>query len=72
MFPEFRKMAAEAGRDPDSIAITVWFPRKDPDLMRRYSDLGVERVVFNLDSESAEKVLPEIDAIGTLMAKVNG
>src|ERR1700716_2829268 len=51
MFPDFRKMATEAGRDPDSIAITVWFPRKDPDLMKRYQELGVERVVFNLDSE---------------------
>jgi len=72
MFPEFRKMATEAGRDPGSIAITVWFPRKDPDLMKRYQDLGVERVVFNLDSEPADKILPEIDSIGALMAKVNG
>src|SRR5664279_2632181 len=56
MFPDFRKMCTEAGRDPDSIAITVWFPRKAPDLMKRYQDLGVERVVFNLDSEPAEKI----------------
>jgi probable F420-dependent oxidoreductase len=70
MFPDFRKMCAEAGRDPASIGITVWFPRKDPDLMKRYLDLGVERVVFNCDSEPAEKILPELDAIGELMAKV--
>ena len=72
MIPEFRKMASEAGRDPASIAITVWFPRKDPDLMKRYEDLGVERVVFNAESEPAEKVLPALDEIGALMAKVNG
>ena len=72
MIPEFRKMAAEAGRDPASIAITVWFPRKDPDLMKRYQDLGVERVVFNAESDPAEKVLPVLDEIGALMAKVNG
>src|SRR5271170_2855861 len=30
MFPEFRKMATEAGRDPASIDITVWFPKQDP------------------------------------------
>src|SRR6204780_2820619 len=71
MFPEFRKMATEAGRDPASIAITVWFPRKDADLMKRYLDLGVERVVFNLESEPAEKILPEVDAVGALMAKAN-
>ena len=30
MIPEFRKMATEAGRDPESIEITVWFPRRTP------------------------------------------
>ncbi len=72
MFPECRKMATEAGRDPDWIAITVWFPRKDPDLLKRYVDLGVGRVVFNVESEPAAKALPELDAIGALMAKMNG
>jgi probable F420-dependent oxidoreductase len=72
MFPEFRKMCADAGRDPASIAITVWFPRKEPDLMKRYQELGVERVVFNVESEAADKVLPQLDEIGALMAKVNG
>lgn len=40
MFPDIRKMCSEAGRDAGSIAITVWFPREDPDLMKRYADLG--------------------------------
>ncbi len=72
MIPEFRKMAAEAGRDPATIAITVWFPRQDADLMKRYQDLGVERVVFNLESEKADKVLPVIDGWAALMRQVNG
>jgi len=72
LIPEFRKMATEAGRDPDSIAITVWFPRKDPDLMKRYMDMGVERVVFNLESETAATIVPVIDTLGELMHKVNG
>ncbi len=72
MIPEFRKMATEAGRDPKSIEITVWFPKQDPDLMKRYEDLGVARVVFNLDSEKADKVLPVIDSLAGLMRKVNG
>jgi probable F420-dependent oxidoreductase len=72
LIPEFRKMAAEAGRDPKSIAITVWFPRKDPDLMKRYQDMGVERVVFNLESESAATTLPAVDTLAELMRKVNG
>ena len=72
LIPEFRKMATEAGRDPDSIAITVWFPRRDPDLMKRYQDMGVERVVFNLESEKADTTMPVIDQIAGFMAEVNG
>jgi probable F420-dependent oxidoreductase len=71
MIPEFRKMATEAGRDPNSIEITVWFPKQDPDLMKRYEDLGVSRVVFNLESEKADKVLPVVDALTELLRKVN-
>ena len=72
MIPEFRKMATEAGRDPNSIEITVWFPKQEPDLMKRYADLGVARVVFNLDSDKADKVLPAVDTLAGLMRKVNG
>src|SRR3954454_6485716 len=72
MIPEFRKMATEAGRDPKSIEITVWFPKKDADLMKRYQDLGVARVVFNLESEKADKVLPVVDGWAGLMRQVNG
>jgi probable F420-dependent oxidoreductase len=72
MIPEFRKMATEAGRDASKIEITVWFPKKDPDLMKRYQDLGVSRVVFNLESEKADTILPVIDSWATLMRQVNG
>src|SRR3954453_7021735 len=69
--PEFRKMAAEAGRKPEEIAITVWFPRRELDLMKRYADMGVERVVFNVESEKADKAMPVIDEIAEFMAKAN-
>jgi probable F420-dependent oxidoreductase len=71
MIPEFRKMATEAGRDPKSIDITVWFPKQDADLMKRYQDLGVSRVVFNLESEKADTILPVIDSWAALMRQVN-
>jgi probable F420-dependent oxidoreductase len=71
MIPQFRQMATEAGRDPKSIEITVWFPKQDPDLMKRYADLGVARVVFNLESDKADKVLPVIDSLAGMMRKVN-
>ena len=72
MIPEFRKMATEAGRDASKIEITVWFPKKDADLMKRYQDLGVSRVVFNLELEKADTILPVIDGWATLMRQVNG
>jgi probable F420-dependent oxidoreductase len=71
MIPEFRKMATEAGRDPKSIDITVWFPKQDADLMKRYQDLGVSRVVFNLESEKGDTILPVIDGWAALMRQVN-
>ena len=69
--PRFRQMANEAGRDPASLPITAWYPPRDLDLMKRYLDLGVERVVFSVPSDPAETVLPHLDEIGTLMAATN-
>jgi probable F420-dependent oxidoreductase len=71
LIPEFRRMATEAGRNPAEIAITVWFPRREVDLMKRYVDLGVERVVFNVESEKADKAVPAIDEIAEFMLKAN-
>ncbi len=72
MIPEFRKMASAAGRDPESIEITVWFPKREVDLMKRYQDLGVKRVVFNLESEKADTILPVVDAWEAVMRATNG
>src|SRR6516162_10143112 len=72
MLPEFRKMAAEAKRDPKSIEITVWGPKQDADLMKRYEDLGVARVVFSLESEKADTILPVMDGWAKLMRQVSG
>jgi probable F420-dependent oxidoreductase len=72
LIPEFRKMCQAAGRNPDEIAITVWFPKRDLDLMKRYADLGVERVVFNAESEKADKIVPMLDEIAEFMLKANG
>ena len=39
---------------------------------RPFEDLGFARVVFNLESEPADKILPVIDELAALMRKVNG
>ena len=64
-------MAREAGRDPASIAITVWHSRQDVDLIKSYEDMGVERVVFALESDGAQALLPAIDKLTEFMHQVN-
>jgi len=69
--PRFRQMAAEAGRDPASLPITAWYPPRQLDLMKRYRDLGVERVVFSVPSDPADKVMPHLDELQALMRAAN-
>jgi len=72
MVPQFRQMCAEKGRNPDEIEMTSWFPKRDVDIMKRYQDLGFKRVVFDLQSEPADKILPVLDELAKLIRAVNG
>jgi probable F420-dependent oxidoreductase len=71
LIPRFRQMAAEAGRDPDALPITAWYPARDLELLHRYHKPGVERVVFSVPSAQADIVQPALDEIGALTAAVN-
>jgi probable F420-dependent oxidoreductase len=68
--PQFRQMAAETGRDPASVPITVWGVGEAVDRLQRYRDQGVARVVVSLPSESAEKTLPTLDRWAELMRRL--
>src|SRR5438874_2742208 len=59
--PQFRQMAAEAGRDPASLPVTVWGAGETVDRLQRYRDQGVARIVVSLPSEAAEKTAPRLD-----------
>ena len=61
LLPEFRAMAKDAGRDPGSLPITVFGVAEDADLIARYREAGVARVVFNLQPAGADEVLPALD-----------
>jgi probable F420-dependent oxidoreductase len=67
MLPEFRKMATAAGRDPASIPITVFGVAEDRELIERYREAGVARLVFNLPPSKAEEVLPLLDRCASLI-----
>jgi probable F420-dependent oxidoreductase len=72
LLPQFRKLAVEAGRDPDTLPITVFGVAEDAELVGRYRDAGVARVVFNLPPSKSGEVLPALDRCAALMRRVGG
>jgi probable F420-dependent oxidoreductase len=70
--PRFRQMAEEAGRDPRSLPVTVAGPPEDPDLLKRYRDLGIARVNFPLPPAQRDEVMPALDRLADLMRQLDG
>ena len=64
--PEFRKMAKEAGRDPDKLPLSNFGATIDADTYKRNADAGIDRIVFSLPSEKADSILPMLDRIAAL------
>src|SRR6201997_4585047 len=59
--PQFKAMAAEMGRDPAQVPVTIWGATEDYDRLRRYADQGIVRVIVSLPSANAEETLPVLD-----------
>src|SRR6266480_3948891 len=68
--PRFRQMAEEAGRDPKSLPVTLGGAPEDPDMLKRYRDLGVVRVNFPVPPAKADEVLPILDGVAKLKQQV--
>jgi hypothetical protein len=69
--PKFQQMVAEAGRLPDAVPIALFGGTEDADLLKRYRDMDVARVVTTLPPEPAEKTLPVLDRWAELIRRVN-
>jgi probable F420-dependent oxidoreductase len=67
--PQFRVLAAEMGRDPAAVPITVWGVPEDLDRLKRYRDQGVARGVVQLAPQPADKTLPILDRWAELIGK---
>jgi probable F420-dependent oxidoreductase len=65
--PRFRQMAAEAGREPDAIPVTVFGAPAEPDRVKRYRDAGVARICVSLPSEKDDTILPLLDRWAAMM-----
>jgi probable F420-dependent oxidoreductase len=72
LVPRFRQMAAENGRDPASLEISIGGQKPDVDLIRQYQDVGVNRVSCSLESDKASAILPILDQWAEIIRKVNG
>ena len=59
--PAFRQMAVEAGRDPQSLPVTMGGAPEDLARLERFRDLGAVRVNVSLPAEPADKILPVLD-----------
>jgi probable F420-dependent oxidoreductase len=58
---KFHQMADEAGRDPDSLPITIFRVPDDLAKLRFCQEIGVDRVVFSLPAEKSRAILPILD-----------
>jgi len=64
---ELRRQAAKAGRDPQSISITIFWGRGDKEAIEQYEQAGAERVIFLLPPAPADKVMPKVDELAKLI-----
>jgi probable F420-dependent oxidoreductase len=68
--PEFRKMAAEAGRDPASLEVSIFGCTPNPEALKKFRDAGITRCVFGLPPADREKVLPVLDQYAELKSLI--
>jgi len=67
---KFRAMAKEAGRDPAGLPITTFRVPPDIERLRRYRELGIDRVVFSLPAEKDDKIMPILDQWAELKSRL--
>jgi probable F420-dependent oxidoreductase len=70
MLDEFEKRRAARGRPRDSLSISIYGPPQQADALAKYRDLGVDRVALRIRPEGRDVVLPKLDRLAELAAKV--
>ena len=70
LLPRFRQMAKEAGRDPQSLSVTLGGAPEDPDRLKRYRDLGVARMNVRLPPDKADDILPVLGRWANLIRQL--
>jgi hypothetical protein len=70
--PRLRQMAEEAGRDLQSLSVTLGGAPEDLRVLRRSRDLGVARMTVRLSPANEDEILPILDRWAKLIPQVKG
>ncbi|UOY02601.1 LLM class flavin-dependent oxidoreductase [Blastococcus sp. PRF04-17] len=70
--PRFREMVAEAGRDPNSVAVGTAPAAVDEASLEAYRRNGVAHVNIYLGGETPAQMLQELDRLAKLRTSVFG
>src|SRR6202048_3368238 len=68
--PRLHQMAEEAGRDPQTLSVTLGGATEDLDLLRRHRDLGIARMHVRLPPGKEGEILPILDRWAKLIPQV--
>lgn len=68
--PKFRELLHEAGRDPATFPISLFYGVEDQATLARYRDLGIVRCIVSLPAAKADVVLPILDRWAELMRQL--
>ncbi|MEC9183441.1 MAG: hypothetical protein VX930_04135, partial [Pseudomonadota bacterium] len=68
ILPQFRRMETEHDRDPGSTPVSVFGPDPDADVIARYREADVERLIFTRAPEGEGSALTTLDAWAKLIA----
>ncbi len=66
---ELKELCAKAGRDPKTIAVSVFGAAGDRAQLDRYASAGVERAILRLPSEGRDRILPMLDQWAPLLRR---
>ena len=67
LVPELQRVADEAGRDMQSINLTVFGCPPDRTVIDRYAQAGFERIIFSLPSVDRDTVMAKLDSYAELI-----
>jgi probable F420-dependent oxidoreductase len=68
---DLRARAQRAGRDPDGIEVSFFWPRPEPDYLKRLRDLGVRRAILAVPAiDDFDRLLPRLDRYAELASAI--